>query len=585
MRSACTPEQIREAIEEAPKLTEQGYTVRDGCLYRVKSENGKEVNEYLLNGWIELISETVYDNGIDQTRQLNVIFRHSSNMGIPARIPFKDIYSGNFLVYFGADARPAVGQQKKAYITDSILAQAPKAIRNTVFQQTGFRKINGHYVFCHAGGTIGADNISVDLTGRNANYVFPDGDSPGKWDAVLKFIEVAPRSITYPLLAIAFLSPLNEALRRVGCEPSFVMWLQGVTGSLKSTMAALALNFYGEGWNNKNLPLSFKDTANFVEKNGFLLADVLTVCDDFYPASNKTEASRMATTAQLISRSWGDRTGRSRMNSDTSLKAGYPARGNLICTGEDAPHIGQSGAARSIVVELKRGDVNLVILSEIQSNAVHLSEVMRDFIDWLIPIMDKLPMQLKSRFIELRAQSQGKGHGRTAEAIAHLQIGLEAFGSFMLDSGQITSDERDKMQIESWRVLTDLSQEQNRRISQDKPTTLFLSALKELLDVKECNLEPLKTTNPYAGTPDNCLGYYDDDYYYLYPESAYRAVWKFYDQADRRFPLSKGQLCRHLLIEGFVDADEDRTTKLKKIKGETKRLLWLKKSALQTDNL
>lgn len=216
----------------------------------------------------------------------------------------KDLNSGNFLNDFGVDARPSVGNKVKALITDSILAQADYAPRKTVYQQTGWRKIDGKWAFLHGGGAIGADNIAVELSGRCQQYILPNTVTPERWITLFQFLEVAPKSVVYPLIAFVFLSPLNEAFRQCGCEPSFIMWLQGVTGTKKSTLAAAAMNFYGESWNNKSLPHSFKDSGNFLEKSGFLLADVLTVVDDYYPATSRTEAAKMATTAQTIARSW-----------------------------------------------------------------------------------------------------------------------------------------------------------------------------------------------------------------------------------------------------------------------------------------
>jgi hypothetical protein len=582
------PAERAERIEKPEdKLKGSGYELIDGCLNQVisKRENGdaKQDHIYLLNGWIESISELTHDNGYDIDRVMSVVFHCVNGKQISAQISMRDLQNGNFLSSFGMDARPAVGATKKSYIADSILAQADFTFRQTIYQQTGWRKIGGCWAFLHAGGAIGAPSVAVELVGRNAQYSFPETNSAEKWDTLQRFYDMAPKSTTYPLLAITFLSPLNELFRQAGCEPSFVMWLQGVTGCMKSTLAALTLCFFGESWNNKSLPHTFKDSANFLEKSGFLLSDVLTVVDDYYPATNKPEANRMAATAQSISRSWGDRVGRSRMNADASLKRGYPARGNLLCTGEDAPMIGQSGAARNFVLELKRGDIQLDMLSYIQANAAHLTECMRDYIEWLIPQMDMLSSPLKARFLELRAQAQREGHGRTIEAISHLQIAIEMFTQFLTDRGQATEAQAKAMQAESWQIFNELAKENSRRILEDKPTTLFLSALRELLQTGVYNVISLNNTNPFTQgyTPDNTLGYKDDDFYYLYPESVYKAVKQFYSQADRSFSLSKGQLFKHLNIENLIEAGEQQTTKQKKINKVNSKFLWLRASAIE----
>ena len=74
----------------------------------------------------------------------------------------------------------------------------------------------------------------------------------------------APEEIMLPLLAFTFLSPLNHFLREAGCEPKFVLFLLGKTGSRKSTLAALMLSFFGR-FTASELPLSFRDTSNSME--------------------------------------------------------------------------------------------------------------------------------------------------------------------------------------------------------------------------------------------------------------------------------------------------------------------------------
>lgn len=172
------------------------------------------------------------------------------------------------------------------------------------------------------------------------------------------------------------------------------------------------------------------------------------------------------------------------MNADTSLRRGYPARGNLLCTGEDAPDIGQSGAARSFAIELKAGDIDVGVLSSIQEHPRHLAEIMTGYIQWLLPKYEELPEQLKSRFLFLRSKAQQSGHGRTVEAVSHLQIGIEMFAEFLADSGQVTEEQSKAFCVESWKVFRELAAEQARRIENDKPSTMFLSALRELLDTK-----------------------------------------------------------------------------------------------------
>lgn len=57
---------------------------------------------------------------------------------------------------------------------------------------------------------------------------------------------------------------VSSAKREAGCEPKFVLFLLGKTGSRKSTLAALTLSFFGR-FTASELPLSFRDTSNSME--------------------------------------------------------------------------------------------------------------------------------------------------------------------------------------------------------------------------------------------------------------------------------------------------------------------------------
>jgi len=582
LTASLTEEERAEIVPLTDRLG-SNYAVKDGCLCQVISKGNENKEEiYLLNGVVESVGEVTKDNGIDCERYLNIVFHCANGKRFPAQIATKDIYNGNYQHAFGIDFRPAVGNTKLRYIADSILAQADFTPRLTIYQQTGWRKFNNNWAFLHAGGAIGAEGVSVELPGRCGQYVFSEATHDERWITFKNFLSVAPNHIVYSLLAIAFLSPLCEALRHAGCEPSFVMWLQGVTGSRKSTLAALTLNFFGADWNNKSLPASFKDTANFLEKQGFLLADVLTVVDDYFPATNRTEAARMAATAQSIARSWGDRVGRNRMQADSSLKRGYPARGMLIVTGEDAPAVGQSGAARNFVVEVVRGDVNLDSLSDVQMHTEHLSEIMRDFITWLAPQYNDLPQQLKERFLSLRIKAQGDTHGRTIEAVAHLQLGFEMLTKFLEAKRILTPDNSAGLLEDAWRVFNNLAEQQTQRISDDKPTKLFIAALGELLDTGVCTVKKLGELNGYIDE-SKLIGYRDDAFFYLYPDTAYKAVFQFYTNAGRHFPLTKAQLFKHLAAEKKICTSERQSTKQKNIKGKNGWFLWLYADALNEE--
>jgi hypothetical protein len=129
-------------------------------------------------------------------------------------------------------------------------------------------------------------NVEVELEPGFQNYrLLPTPLSPEQAVEAIRqswrFLLVAPRRITAPLLASAYAAPLSEIV-----VPDFTIWLWGGTGSFKSTLAALILSHYGD-FSETNLPLSFESTSNALERNLFLAKDVLTVVDDWRHARRR----------------------------------------------------------------------------------------------------------------------------------------------------------------------------------------------------------------------------------------------------------------------------------------------------------
>lgn len=156
----------------------------------------------------------------------------------------------------------------KEYLRAAMFELAADLPKKYIYTNTGWCRVNSKYVFAYNGGSVGSENISVELENGLCGYRLSeqDFDLGTMENAVRTLFNVAPEKIILPLIALAFLSPLNEFFRQADCEPAFVMYLLGKTQSRKSTLAALILSFFGDFTSSK-LPMSFKDTSNALEKN------------------------------------------------------------------------------------------------------------------------------------------------------------------------------------------------------------------------------------------------------------------------------------------------------------------------------
>lgn len=471
------------------------------------------------------------------------------------------------------------------YICNSVKVQIDRC--ELIYSHTGWIKPDGETrpVFLHGGGAIGASSeIKVELDGQLSPYSFSAENHEDKWDVFKQFARVAPKRIMYPLIAFAALSPLNHFMREAGEEPAFLMFLYGKTGTRKSTLAALLLSLFGK-FNNKALPSSFKDTAKSLEFKGQMLADVLTVIDDFHPTANKQEKTEMDSKFQYLCRSYGDRTGRSRLNADATEGKRYVPKGNALITGEYFPDVSESGYSRLLNLELKSGDVDLTLLSEVQSKADRLSECMRDYISWLQEMSEKLPEALHELFLRYRERVSGKGqHGRTPEITAHLLTSAKIGVYFLEKNKVITEEEAEHIVKETEGILQEIAAEQSAAIKENDPCTVFLNELNSAIesnalkfsDSFECTLGRKLSNN------STIAGYADDEFYYLHMLTCLGYMKESLNRRGdgSRIALDDKTLKKRLVEAGYAKAWPDGKPEHKKRFGsQSIRVLYLKKSA------
>jgi hypothetical protein len=355
----------------------------------------------------------------------------------------------------------------------------------TIYSHLGWRRIKGSWVYLHAGGSVGSEAVEVEISDRLSQYLLPK-EAEDLVDAIklsFSLLELGPKKIMYPLLALIYLAPLCEPLRQARIEPSLLNYIWGPTGTKKSTLIAIFLCHFG-AFDGKGLPASFRDTANSLEKLAFLAKDTVLPVDDLYPAREPREKVSLEGKLEHLSRNQGDRTGKGRMKADTSLREGLSPRGLALCSGEVMPLSGSS-LARNFVHKLQKGDINLEKLTQAQSQQAILPHAMRGYLEWLAPQMEDLPGQLKDAFIHLRGRASEKAtvktrHGRLNEAISHLHLGLNSFCSFAVAQGAITQEEGKKILQDAWEIFNQIADEQALQELATEPSKKIAEASLEL---------------------------------------------------------------------------------------------------------
>ena len=332
------------------------YIVKDSCLYEQVTVKDQLIDVKLADFVPVLKAEVTHDDGVEQKKLFRVAATHKTGLTLSEQtVSADEMQTMRWLLQrWGQYGAVVPKQNVLAKICHAIMQTKQDVKQEVVYTQTGWRKIDGEWVFLMPSADSG---YTVELQGKLNSYRFtqPCDKESLFYLAAMLDNSFAPQTVLMPLLSVTFLSPLNHFLKAAGCEPKFVTALIGKTGSRKSTLAALFLSFFGR-FTASDLPMSFHDTANSILSNVYYLKDVLTCIDDFHP-SGMFHEQEMRTIAQNISRYYGDRIGRARLNTKAELQASRPPTGNAIITAEYAPEISVSGSARYFNIELNENDV------------------------------------------------------------------------------------------------------------------------------------------------------------------------------------------------------------------------------------
>jgi len=554
------------------------YRVEAGHICREKPTQHGVITEPLCNFTATVLEEIVLDDGAEATLAFQIEGCLDTGVALPAvRIPASRFSGMNWVTEsWGLRAVIRAGQATKDYLREAIQRLSADAKRREVFTHTGWRVINGAWVYLTTSGAVGREGVEVDLGPELARYRLPKEveDPTRAMRASLALLRIAPFSVTAPLFAGVYRAPLASAL-----PLDLSLWVEGVTGSLKSTLTALFLSHFGD-FDRTHLPGAWSSTANQLERRAFLLKDSVFVIDDYAPSG--LDARELETKAARLIRSQGNIAGRGRLRSDLSERPTFPPRGLLISTGEQHPP-GQSLLARMLVIELAREEVQLAALIEGQRLAARLPHALAGYIAWLVPQMEKLPTLLRETFDGARARATADGeHLRVPETLAHLWIGLHSAFTYAEEIGACSPAEAEELRGQCWDALLALGRAQGRIVEDQRPTRRFLEVLLALVTQGRGILlskDDLGSGRKNGGP--ELLGWQDDECLYLIPEAAYQAVSRFCREAGEPFPVREVRLRSDLAREKLSDPDPGRQTAKVRVGVQRRRVLRLKRGAVE----
>jgi hypothetical protein len=592
---------------EAPyALTETGLVWR-------KPTEGGSIEVPLANFGAVITEDISVDDGVSEQRHL-VLEATVRGQILQVSIPAAQFAGMTWVadrLGAGAILEPGIGTKDRLRHAMQVLSGGIP--QRHVFAHTGWRQIDGVWVYLHAGGAIGRDGvvpgIEVALSPPLARISLPDPasgeDLVAAVQIALQLLDLLSPEVAFPLLGAAWLAPLRELFGPDA--PDFVLWLHGPSGVFKSEYLALAMAFYGD-FSRTSLPANFSATANAIERFTFETKDALLAIDDFHPAGDPREQAAMNQVMNRLLRGAGNASGRARMQADTTLRPALFPRGLAMVSGERLPD-GHSTAARMFPVAVEPDAITLAQLSQAQEERRHYPQAMAGYIRFLAQRIDDLREELPARFRALRSQLQvAESHRREPGQVAHLLMGLETFFGFAVAIGAMTAEARDARLREAQAVLLAHAREHAESQAEEAPEQVFLRLLAGGLagkraylehkqggvpkDPEQWGWEPSIRRDADGGeslvwqhpTVAQLVGVVDEDWLLLFPEPVYQFVAGATRNGGRVFPVEAKTLWRRLDDAGLLVIEMDGTKRRRVINawisGASRRVLKLRADAL-----
>ena len=578
------PEALQALLDAAkepcpPELHTGPYRVEGGCIGYMKTigrgDDTTEVFVPLCNFNARVIEDRALDNGLEVTRRFAIELCIGGGRALPCfEVTAAQFSSMTWVVReAGVKARISAGQGSQDRLREAIQMFSTDVKEVYAYAHTGWRKIDESWQYLHSG----RSDVQVVLEPPLDRYALPEEpkDVAGALSQSLALLEVAPDTVTIPLLSCVYLAPLCEFL-----HPDFVVFLVGKTGSLKSTLAALFLSHYGS-FDRTSLPGSWESTDNALERRLSTLKDTLCIVDDYAPRADAFAQRKQAQRAQRIIRSMGNLSGRSRLKADLSERPEYIPRGLMVSTGEDLPP-GQSILARILSVEVDREQLDLAAITQAQKSADQLSHAMAGYIDWLTPQLDELAQELREQWSQHRISfDQNTAHLRIPEILAYLALGMDLFTSYAQDLGLLTEEEVPDLAQRAQRALLELGTAHGQRVVEEDPAEVFLSTLSAMLAQGAISMAE---RNSYE-EPEGKVGWKDTEYAYLIPDAVKHAVGRYLRESGGHFPYSARALNEALDGRGaLVKGSDGKGTRLVKLGGKNRRVLQVRLAFLEPDD-
>lgn len=451
-------------------------------------------------------------------------------------------------------------------IANSIRDQIPALPTITVIKSPGFIRLGGTWVYAHDGAVF---NGPVEFRTGCTIPCDPQISREETLRAALGVLELSSNPhVTLPLLLLSHQGLLFNLFEAAGVTPKAPVFLNGGTGSYKTSTAQAIFRPFAEQPSSPEA--SFRDTKTALEvKIGGACSRVL-VLDDFQPAVTSAAGRELLEKLELVVRMFGDGIAKSRSNSELGRAKEFKPAGCCLITGEDTGG-SHSTLLRCLVLPLKKGEISGERLRFYQDRPEYLQTHWFHFLEWAGANGDAIIAFIKQDFQHERELFANViNEPRQADIGASFMVVAEILLAYM--QSVMSLDDTTLRTIEQrWtNTLIDVLRQSEEAAVERDPVRMYLEALLDGQATGKINIAP----DQAAFIRGRHHGFAKDGCWWLFPKDIYAYATRHWKEQGTIFPLKAEKVHALLHQAGLLDVSRENR------KGK-EQILCTKKSTLE----
>lgn len=420
--------------------------------------------------------------------------------------------------------------------------------KSYIYYQAGWQQICGSMRYIHD--DVNLSDGSIVKTGMSLPSLLYSGSR--------QLRDIFERSQTVyrdngtmsAIFAFSLMGVLYRLFKAAGLTPHFTLFLYGITGSMKTTIAKIFFVQMCESKYRESVRRIDADTAVSLERavvsSGY---DTITLIDDFSPAKTNTKKREMSDKLEMIIRMVGDGSSRSRSNMKLEDKRGEGVQGMVALTGELMGK-GLSSNLRCLYCKMDKGLVNVESITWFQDNPYAYTTLISAFADYVGMnyhcIVDYIHENITTKRQET---SRILTERRLVDCAVILCLAVRILKDFLVKYCLMSEDiaEAHVKRLEAGIMKCTVSSQMMS--TEESPGVIFIQALAALMRVRQILVNTEKIMISGDTTFD---GFEDDSFYYFNPESIHKKIVAFLGGINRYFPYEPKEIQAILADERII---------------------------------